>query len=144
MAHFDKIESFYTQAKQIDGLRIIVNNPSWQFFLLTEKDWESDDMLVGSYGIFSRYPEFPQFSELNALYIGSDYTDYFQVDLSDGEYLKKEDFLYKGDYIPVLMGSKYKKYFELGEEFSGCLNGIEQWKNEERIFKVVGFIAENQ
>ncbi len=144
MAHFDKIESFYTQAKQIDGLRIIVNNPSWQFFLLTEKDWEGDDMLVGSYGIFSRYPEFPQFSELNALYIGSDYTDYFQVDLSDGEYLKKEDFLYKGDYIPVLMGSKYKKYFELGEEFSGCLNGIEQWKNEERIFKVVGFIAENQ
>lgn len=32
MAHFDKIESFYTQAKQIDGLHIIVNNPSWQFF----------------------------------------------------------------------------------------------------------------
>ena len=28
MAHFDKIESFYTQAKQIDGLHIIVNNPS--------------------------------------------------------------------------------------------------------------------
>ena len=113
-------------------------------FLLTEKEWESDDMLVGLHGIFHTYPESRQNTELNALYIGSDYTDYFQVDLSDGEYLKKEDFLYKGDYIPVLMGSKYKKYFELGEEFNGFLDIMGKFKNEERIFKVVGFIAENQ
>ena len=118
---FEQVEKFYNEAKKIDGLNIITNDFDLHIVLEEPKNWDEEDKLNGTYNMF-KPSSVPNYEALNAYAVDSVYLDYFNVKLSDGEYFKEEDFLYDGEYIPVLMGSTYKKYYSLGEEFTAYLD----------------------
>ena len=137
--YFNQLDSLYNDLTGIEGLKVIISYP-WDIFLEKEKDWSKEDRFYNQYGMFDINNREGEYSRLHAVYIGKDYLDHFNLVLSEGEYFKENDYYYEGDYIPVLMGSKYKQYYSLGEEFYAGLIGDKNYKK----MKVVGFIAENQ
>ena len=112
----DKVEEAFNLFKQIDGLEMIVNQENWDITILEPKQWEDEDKKCSDYDLF-RDTGNDKYDVVNGLWVGSEYLDYFKVKLSEGKYFSEEDHLYDGDYIPVIMCSKYKKYYTLGEEF---------------------------
>ncbi|MBO5037817.1 MAG: hypothetical protein J6D42_12160 [Clostridia bacterium] len=134
---FEMVGEFFEKAKQIEGLTIIVNENDLDIELNEEKDWDEEDKVIGEYAMFNQNGE--SYERVYSYYISSNYLDYFKVKLSEGEYFKEEDYLYDNDYIPVLMGDKFKKYYSIGEEFYP-----EYYKSDTKPFKVVGFVAPNQ
>ncbi len=135
---FRKIDAFYREASDIEGLDIIATQDNLDLYLTEAKNWEKEDLKYGPHNMFVSENNQP-FNLVNILFIGKDFTDYFNVKLSEGSYFNKEDYLYNGDFIPVLMGESYRKYYNLGEEFTA----IAGWAKE-ATFKVTGFIAQNQ
>ena len=135
----DKVEEAFNLFKQIDGLEMIVNQENWDITILEPKQWEDEDKKYSDYDLF-RDTGNDKYDVVNGLWVGSEYLDYFKVKLSEGKYFSEEDHLYDGDYIPVIMGSKYKKYYTLGEEFEAYLGAT---SNISKL-KVIGFVAENQ
>jgi len=135
---FEMVEEFFEKAKQIEGLTIIVNENNTNIELLEEKDWDEEDKVIGEHTMFNQNGD--SYERLYSYYVDSQYLDYFKVKLSEGEYFNEEDYFYDGEYIPVLMGDKFKKYYSLGEEFQAMDYGF----NEPRTFKIIGFIAPNQ
>ena len=134
---FEMVEEFFEKAKQIEGLTIIVNENNLDIELNEEKDWDEEDKVIGEHAMFNQNGQ--SYERVYSYYISSNYLDYFKVKLSEGEYFKEEDYLYDNDYIPVLMGDKFKKYYSIGEEFYP-----EYYKPDTKPFKVVGFVAPNQ
>ncbi|MBQ4627703.1 MAG: ABC transporter permease [Clostridia bacterium] len=134
------MDTFYNEAQKIDGLLIMPNLVEDPIVLDNPKEWKEEDKKLGGHMMFNLNDN-GSFSKINTYFIGSNYLNYFNVKLSEGEYFTEEDFLYEKDYTPVLMGSKYRKYYTIGEKFTvkmGAFNTVE------RTLKVVGFIAENQ
>ena len=125
---FEMIEEFYNKALKIDGLSIITNVET-RIVLHEEKD-----KIIGEHSMFN--VNGIGYESLNSYRVDSEYLDYFNIRLSEGEYFKEIDYLYDNEYIPVLMGNNYKKYYSLGEEF------IVEYCD--KPLKVVGFIAPNQ
>ena len=131
---FEMIEEFYQKALQIKGLRLITNEENKKIHLLEEKDWDEEDKVIGDHAMFNINGQ--GYETLYSYYVDSEYLDYFKVRLSEGEYFKDIDYLYNNDYIPVLMGNNFKKYYTLGEEFM-----VQEF---DKPLKVIGFIATNQ
>ncbi|MBO5298778.1 MAG: hypothetical protein J6B51_01695, partial [Clostridia bacterium] len=131
---FEMIEEFYQKALQIKGLRLITNEEDKKIHLLEEKDWDEEDKVIGEYAMFNINGQ--GYETLYSYFVDSEYLDYFKVRLSEGEYFKDIDYLYNNDYIPVLMGNNFKKYYTLGEEFM-----VQEF---DKPLKVIGFIATNQ
>lgn len=136
---FYKIDSFYKDLKEDSDITPLVCSIFYPIVLREPKEWEEADKTREGNGLlYSEVSTWHPFDNVKALVVGSNYLEYFAVKLSEGEYFKEEDYLYEGDYVPVLMGSVYKKYYKVGDEFDGMLH------SSETKFKVVGFISEGQ
>ncbi len=139
----EKMDRFYKKASKIEDLTMVVTLGSQLNFKGLFKDirydyskeWEKEDISSGSYGLF--YSD--NYSSFNALYIDPDYTDFFKFKLSEGNYFNEADYLYESEYVPVLMGEDFKKYYSLGEVFEAQTFPLKLMK-----YKVVGFIAKDQ
>ncbi|MBQ6052390.1 MAG: ABC transporter permease [Clostridia bacterium] len=142
LSFFYKIDSFYKDLRKNTDIMVLVCQNEAQINLKEPKEWEEADKTREGNGLlYSEVSTWHPFDNVKALVVGSNYLDYFDIKLSEGEYFQEEDYLYEGDYVPVLMGSIYKKYYTLGEEFEGHL----QLNFKKTLkFKVIGFIAENQ
>ena len=139
LMRFYSIDGFYNEISEDPDITVIVNQSNWDIVLYNPKNWSLDDRQTGDFGLFrDENGSYQPFDIVRAYIVSSNYIDFFDIKLSEGEYFKEEDYLYEGDYVPVLMGSIYKKYYTLGEEFDGELNYTKT------KFKVVGFISENQ
>ena len=136
---FNSVETFYNEAKKINTLTLIPNQFNWDIVLSEPKEWEISDKTYGQHSMFVDHGN-DSYDTVNAYFVGSNYLDYFGVKLSSGEYFKEEDYLYDNSYVPILMGSNYKKYYSIGDEFQAVLGA----GSSEQTLKVIGFIAENQ
>ena len=139
LIRFYKIDSFYKELKEDPDITVLVCQDFFHIVLYEPKEWEEDDKTTEVGLLSNEGGSFHPFDNVKTLIVSSNYLEYFGVKLSEGEYFKKEDYLYEGDYVPVLMGSIYKKYYKIGDEFDGMFYTTKNTK-----FKVVGFIAENQ
>ncbi len=134
LINFENIDKFYNELNDDPDIDVLVDQSNWTIKLYEPKEWNEEDKQMGEFYLFSN----SLFDTVYTYIVDSNYLDYFDIKLSEGELFKKDDYLYEGEYIPVLMGCMYKKYYALGEEFEGALNFVKT------RFKVVGFIAENQ
>lgn len=135
-----QIDGFFNEIKEDPDITVLICEEYVPVLLYEPKEWdEKDKSRYGSGILYNENSTFHPFDNVKSLLVSSNYLDYFDVKLSEGEYFKEEDFLYEGDCIPVLMGSIYKKYYKIGDEFEGMLDYRQNNK-----FKVIGFIAENQ
>ncbi|MBQ6051651.1 MAG: ABC transporter permease, partial [Clostridia bacterium] len=132
-----RIDTFYKKACQIEDLTMVVTQGSRPLLISPDlKEWDESDMRWGSaYDFFSS----DLLNSLHLLYVDTDYRDFFKFNLSEGDYFEEVDYLYEKDYVPVLMGADFKKYFSLGEVFEA-----RDYPLEKKQYKVIGFIAENQ
>jgi hypothetical protein len=137
---FYDIDSFCKEIAADPDITDIVDQNNFDIVLYNPKNWSIEDKQTSEFDIFrSEDGSYQPYDIVRAYIVSSNYIDFFDIKLSEGDYFKEEDYLYEGDYVPVLMGSIYKKYYTLGEEFEGMLNSTTNTK-----FKVIGFIAENQ
>ncbi|MDO4504014.1 MAG: ABC transporter permease [Clostridia bacterium] len=75
--------------------------------------------------------------EVKALHVSENFFREFGINLSEGEFFKKEDFYHKeGDYVPVILGHEYKNIFSIGQIIDG------KHLYEKFQFKVIGFLPE--
>jgi hypothetical protein len=135
---FENVESFYEKLLTIDGLTMMTGKTGAFFGLSQKKQRSDEDKTEGAHSMFS-IDSLHEFKNLNMYYIDSEFLDFFNIKLIDGERFVEDDFLYENDMIPVLMGDSFRKYYTLGEEFSATDMSFKKKK-----FKVVGFIAKNQ
>ena len=133
---FFNIDKLYDEIKDDPDITILTCQNFFSIALDDPKNWKSEDRVKGEFGLFDVNDS--DYSLVHTCIVSSNYLDYFGINLSEGEYFKENDYLYEGDYIPVLMGSVYKQYYSVGEEFEGKLYNVKT------KFKVIGFIAENQ
>ena len=114
---FEKLDTFYNEVQKIDGLLLMPNHSEAPIILNNPKEWDEEDKKFGEHMMFD-VNDRGSFSRVNTLFIGSEYLDYFNVKLSEGEYFQEEDYLYDKEYTPILMGESYRKYYSIGEEFT--------------------------
>ncbi|MBQ6171651.1 MAG: ABC transporter permease [Clostridia bacterium] len=139
-----KVEDLTERLEEIDGLTVMPVKTSYTT-LLEERNWSEEDKKYGEFDMFEQNTPSVKdengnirYVRLKTLYVDSKYFEYYNTKVSEGRLFEKNDFLYDDEYVPVIMGSKYKKYFSLGEEFE-IQSRFGKTKN-----KVIGFIAENQ
>ena len=136
---FENIDNLFKEIADDPDITVLINQSNWDIVLSKPKKWEPEDKNTGDFGLFrDETGNMQPFDLVHCFIVSSNYLDYFDIKLSEGKYFKSEDYLYEDECVPVLMGSIYKKYYTLGEEFDGELNYTKT------KFKVVGFIAENQ
>lgn len=117
---------FYTQIEH-QGIQI-VNDEIPDIFLM---GYESGDheWSVNEY-------EGKKIYSTKALYVSEQFFDEYKIKISEGRMFVKEDYNYrKGIAIPVLLGSEYKSFYNIGDEFSGY-----SYMDEIVTFKVIGFL----
>ena len=134
---FENIERFCEEAYQIDGLKMIPFTED-NLHLKESKNWTEEDKVNSEYTLFWDHND-DGLDTVHALHVGSETFDFFNLKLSEGEFFSKEDYLFDGEYIPVIMGSDYKKYYTLGEEFPAKSGDY-----VDGTYKVIGFLAEDQ
>ena len=116
LMRFYSIDGFYNEISEDPDITVIVNQSNWDIVLYNPKNWSLEDRQTGDFGLFrDENGSYQPFDIVRAYIVSSNYIDFFDIKLSEGEYFKEEDYLYEGDYVPVLMGSIYKKYYTLGE-----------------------------
>ncbi|MBO5036316.1 MAG: ABC transporter permease [Clostridia bacterium] len=134
---FEQTEKFYNEVSKIEGLTIIENQDNWELPLIEPKEWEEIDKKMSEHGMFAQ--DSINYEMLRPRFVGSEYLNYFKVKLSEGTYFEPEDYLYDKEYVPVLMGNSFKKYYSIGEEFTA-----EVGPSAVKTLRVIGFIAPNQ
>lgn len=57
------------------------------------------------------------FSEVKAIWVSGNVFDCFRIDITGRKFLDEEFTYSKGDRIPIILGNKYRDYFDVGEIF---------------------------
>lgn len=79
-----------------------------------------------------------KFLNIKSYYIDSSYLSEFPLVLEKGRTFKKEDFEEK-DTTPIILGSRYKKIYKIGDEF----RYFDYISLKERKAKVIGILSED-
>lgn len=117
---------FYTQIEH-QGIQIL-NDRIPDMFLM---GYESGDheWSVNEY-------EDKKIYSTKALYVSEQFFEEYKIKISEGRMFTGTDYWYQnGTTIPVMLGSDYKGYYNIGDEFSGY-----SYMDEIVTFKVVGFL----
>lgn len=76
-----------------------------------------------------------KYSMAKAIQVSPSYFEIFDVSIASGREFEGEDYVYsEGNTIPVILGSAYTEYFQLGDSFSAL------YLNKNIQIKVVGFL----
>lgn len=70
-----------------------------------------------------------------AIQISEDFFTLFPAEIAAGRSFESSDFSDDADFIPVILGSDYRDFFDLGDTFEGY------YICERRMFTVIGFTA---
>lgn len=114
----DAEKQFFAQPDNVDTLKSFYNwlstNPNFDYIIANKQNVEINSSILPS--IFEvgydNGQETP--SILKSLQINNKFIEHFNLAVSDGRLLDKEDYYIKNT-IPILLGSDYKKYFKLHE-----------------------------
>ncbi|MBQ2721000.1 MAG: hypothetical protein IJF23_05635, partial [Clostridia bacterium] len=139
----EKVDKLYNDLKFVDGLEIVVCNGLGPNLQLTKSfDYFDPEDKAGHSGLFPNSHLGEHYLHFYSSYIGSNYTDFFNLDVSEGRSFIPEDFIEKEDgSIPVILGSRFKKYFSVGDSFE-AFPDIENYETPKTLY-IIGFVEDS-
>ncbi|MBE6897330.1 MAG: ABC transporter permease, partial [Ruminococcaceae bacterium] len=139
----ERIDKLYNDLMLVDGLEIVVCNGLGPNLQLTKSfDYFDSEDKAGHSGLFPNSHLGEYYLHFYSSYVGSNYTDFFNLDVSEGRSFIPEDFVEKEDgSIPVILGSRFKKYFSVGDSFE-AFPDIENYETPKTL-QVIGFVEDS-
>lgn len=86
---------------------------------------------------YQRELENEEFITIKSFQLNKQVIDFFDLNVTEGILLDEEHFKYSSEVMPVLLGSSYREFYEVGDE----INIIYYFKSIP--VKVIGFLEEN-
>lgn len=74
---------------------------------------------------------------IKALQLNQKAFNFYNIKVTEKNQISWKNVTYKDNYIPILLGADYKKYYQLGDTISG------NYYSKDVIFKVIGFLEKN-
>ena len=121
-----QIFEYYLQIRQSLELVEFEDNIS---FIANYREGSEDN----SYEMFGQV-----YFQAKAYYVSQNIIEKFGLRVSSGQLLENEDYIYRHDYVPVIVGHNYTANFSVGDTFQGFY-----W-NKSVDFKIIGFLEENE
>jgi putative ABC transport system permease protein len=130
-----KLEDFVGYMEDSKDFNFIYNNA----YNVSLKTFPGSNNIIRS--DFSKVENNTNFIDVNSLILNYDYNKLFPLLVDSGRYFEAKDFNldYAKDTLPVLLGSKFKKYFSLGDETQ-----IMYGSKIITTIKVIGFLKDDQ
>lgn len=132
----DEFTEFRERENSLDILKNYYNElnsaSSFQYLSMFNQKLFTDDLK----GVFPdiQMMEGRTTKVLDSFQINKQAYDYFTLSIVEGRQLSSEDFLDRGEIVPVIIGSNYKKYLAVGDTFEAI------YYQKEVLLEVVGIL----
>lgn len=144
---YRKLEEFYNEITQIDGLTIITRTPTYQT-LITDHSVIEGKSNRDSIDLFNANLTLTNGNGIptfNSYYVGSKHLDFFDIKISEGEYFNEESYTSYENGTQILLGDSFRKEYDVGDTlwfaYPSNENGL-KWRLLKTI--VCGFIDKDQ
>lgn len=127
MENIEKISGFYTTLEDRYNFIIQVNQGFEAPYYEHLKDFMNKNSYSGDYDSVI----------YKSLRVNEHFFQFYDIKINDGRKFENNDYFYaKGDNVPIILGSKYKNYFKIGEAIFG---NYMMFSNDTK-YEIVGFL----
>ncbi|MBE6895906.1 MAG: ABC transporter permease [Ruminococcaceae bacterium] len=142
---YKKLEQFYNEIRQIEGLNVIVREPTSHTLLTDPKDIEGkeigDPIDISQANV--EYTEGNTVAQFNSYYVGKDHLEFFDIKLSEGEYFSEESYTNYENGTQILLGNNFRDQYKIGDVLYFAHYGNQNITNLTKA-TVCGFIEKDQ
>lgn len=142
---YKKLEQFYNEIRQIEGLNVIVREPTSHTLLTDPKDIEGkeigDPIDISQANV--EYTEGNTVAQFNSYYVGKDHLEFFDIKLSEGEYFSEESYTNYENGTQILLGNNFRDQYKIGDVLYFAYYGNQNITNLTKA-TVCGFIEKDQ
>lgn len=136
----DRLSQFFQESNSLPLMKGFYNelnrNKAFQYLVI-------DAQKMGVIDSQNRLTEYPFYDErtgaksVNVIQLNQQACDFFHIQSEEGQFFNSEDFVSGTKVVPILMGHRFAKRFQIGDRLKGELH------LRDYDFQVMGFLKEN-